>query len=104
MRAPSILLGALSLIAIPVLAQAGGFSPESSALEVANNSGVCGELGVLDATLQADGTVAVVCNEDPTAFLPLAGGLGPLLGLGAAAAVVGIAASSDDNGATSDTQ
>lgn len=58
-------------------------SPEE-AFRIATESGICGDAGVAEAIFNAESIVEATCN-DATAFLPLAGGLGPLLGLGAGA-------------------
>lgn len=98
MRNLSLLAGIMVLGAIPVASHA----VDADALDVANRSGACGELGVLSASYQADGTISAVCNEDPTAIVPLFGALGPVVGLGAVVAAV--AAGSDDSSSTPDTQ
>lgn len=68
---------------------------------VAEAQGVCAPFGVASATLTPDGAIRAVCNEDATAFVPLLGGLGPALGVGAAAAVAAAVAGGN---ATPDTQ
>lgn len=70
-------------------------------IDVAEAQGVCGVFGVASATLDSDGAIRVVCNEDATAFAPLLGGLGPALGAGAA---VVVAAAVANGNATPDTQ
>lgn len=49
----------------------------------AEESGVCGDLGVASAVLNDAGQIAATCNDDAVAFLPLVGtqALAGLLGL-----------------------
>ena len=70
-------------------------------VSIAEASGACGPFGVASAVLNAEGVISVTCNEDATAFVPLLGGLGPILGLGVAATVVGAIA---DGNSTPDTR
>lgn len=72
----------LMLSGLPLSAQG---VPDLVAL--AEAQGACVPFGVATAVLDSDGALRVTCNEDATAFVPLLGGLGPLLGLGAAATV-----------------
>lgn len=74
-------------------------SPEE-AFRIATESGICGDAGVAAAIFNAESIVEATCN-DATAFLPLAGGLAPLLGLGAG--VLALAATAGGS-ATPDTQ
>ncbi len=70
-------------------------------IAVAEGQGACGPFGVATAVLGADGALRVTCNDDATAFVPLLGGLAPVLGLGAAATV---AAALAGGNATPDTR
>lgn len=70
-------------------------------IAIAEAQGACGPFGVATAVLDADGALRVTCNEDATAFVPLLGGLAPVLGLGAAATV---AAALAGGNATPDTR
>ena len=58
-------------------------------IAIAEAQGTCGPFGVASAVLDSEGVIRVTCNEDATAFVPLLGGLGPVLGLGVAATVAG---------------
>lgn len=70
------------LTAVPVLAE----GVADSVMQAAIDSGVCGEAAVRSATFnEARNIIEVTCEEEPAGFLPLLGGLGPALGLGAAA-------------------
>lgn len=75
--------------------------PAFDPVAIAEAQGVCAPFGVASASMDADGTIRAVCNEDATAFAPLLGGLGPALGAGAAVAV---AAAVANGNATPDTQ
>jgi hypothetical protein len=68
---------------------------------IAEAQGACVPFGVATAVLDSEGALRVTCNEDATAFVPLIGGLGPVLGLGAAATVASAIAGGN---ATPDTQ
>ncbi|WP_296423055.1 hypothetical protein [Yoonia sp.] len=70
-------------------------------IAIVQASGVCAPFGVASATAAPDGTIRAVCNDDATAFVPLLGGLGPVLGAGAAVAV---ASAVSGGNATPDTQ
>ena len=50
---------------------------------------VCEPYGVAEAVYDAQGRILVTCNEDATAFVPVLGGLGPVLGLVASMVVAG---------------
>lgn len=68
---------------------------------VAEAQGVCAPFGVNTAVMDAQGVIRVTCNEDATAFVPLLGGLAPVLGLSAVATA---AAAIAGGNATPDTQ
>lgn len=90
---------ALSLAAAPLLAQ--DAAPVDPILQAAIDSGVCGDARVASAVLnEAENVIEVTCEEDVAGFVPLVGGLAPLLA-GGAAVVVAAAAG---GGSTSDTQ
>lgn len=85
-------------------ALAGGLADtivEIDAIEQARLSGVCGDRAVSSAAFNANGQLEVVCSEDATAFIPLAGGLLPLLG---AAALPALLSAAGGGTATPDTQ
>ena len=69
--------------------------------ELAAQSGACGNRGVASASIRSDGALVVTCNEDASAFVPLAGGLAPALGAAALAALLGAIS---DGSTTSDTR
>ncbi|MEJ6403691.1 hypothetical protein [Yoonia sp. 2307UL14-13] len=58
---------------------------------VAATQGVCEPFGVAAARYAPDGHIAVTCNEDATAFVPILGGVAPALGLAAAVLAQSIA-------------
>lgn len=94
---------ALSAVAAPVFADShmstGGLV--DPIMQAAIDSGVCGEARVATAVLnEAENVIEVTCEEDVAGFVPLVGGLGPLLAGGAAVLVAAAAG----GGATSDTQ
>ncbi len=86
----------LAFTGLPVSAQ-----DAPDLIAIAQSQGACGPFGVATAVLDAEGALRVTCNEDATAFVPLLGGLAPVLGLGAAATV---AAALAGGNATPDTQ
>ncbi len=86
----------LAFAGLPALAQ-----DAPDLIAIAQSQGACGPFGVATAVLDAEGVLRVTCNEDATAFVPLLGGLAPVLGLGAAATV---AAALAGGNATPDTQ
>ena len=55
---------------------------------IAEAQGVCAPAPVATATLDVEGVIRATCAEDATAFVPLLGGLAPVLGLGAAATAI----------------
>lgn len=87
---------ALAFFAVASLAQT-----VDEAIEIAQSQGVCDPFGVASASVGVDGTIFAKCNEDVTAIVPLLGGLAPVLGLGATAAV---ASALQGGNATPDTQ
>lgn len=68
---------------------------------IAEAQGVCVPFGVADARFDAAGVLQVTCEDDATAFVPLLGGLAPLLGAGGIAA---LAAAISGGNSTPDTQ
>lgn len=62
----------------------------------------CGDLPIASALFNAAGAIEVECEDDVTGFLPLAGGIGPALGLGGAVILAALAGGG--TGGTSDTQ
>ncbi|PUB12117.1 hypothetical protein DFP92_11193 [Yoonia sediminilitoris] len=56
-------------------------------IAIAEAQGACAPFGVKTAIFDDQGSIRVTCNEDATAFVPLLGGLAPLVGLGAVATV-----------------
>lgn len=95
-------LFAFTAAAGPLVAQdAGTEEPVDPIMQAAIDSGVCGEARVATAVLnEAENVIEVTCEEDVAGFVPLVGGLGPLLAGGAAVLVAAAAG----GGATSDTQ
>lgn len=89
------------ILAMSVIASVAHTQAVTDPVAIAEAQGVCGPFGVQSATIDVDGTIRAICNEDATAFAPLLGGLGPALGAGAAAAV---AAAIANGNATPDTQ
>lgn len=102
------------LAAGAIAAPAVGQSRNDEAMRIAEESRMCGDLKILRAEFRRHGNVGVLCQgagADPIApaanmgeatnFIPLIGGLGPLLGLGGGALVVGTLAGGSS---TSDTQ
>ncbi len=70
-------------------------------IAIAEAQGACVPFGVATARFDDAGVLFVTCEEDATAFVPLLGGLAPLLGAAGAAA---IAASVAGGNSTPDTQ
>lgn len=95
----SVMLGSIFLLSVWMNASLA--QPLIDPLAVAQASGVCAPFGVASASLKADGTIRATCNEDATAFVPLLGALGPVLGAGTALA---LAAAVSGGNATPDTQ
>ena len=88
----------------PVLPDQAPGGNSALAFELATASGVCGDPGVETAEFVTPEEISVTCNEDATGFVPLAGGLAPLL-LGGAAAAAALAATAGGGGSsTPDTQ
>lgn len=101
---------AAGAIAAPAIAQ----SRDDEAMRIAKESRMCGDLKIIRAEFRRHGNVGVLCEGaalppanaaagmgEATNFVPLIGGLGPLLGLGGGALVVGALAGGSS---TSDTQ
>ncbi|WP_319825150.1 hypothetical protein [Thalassovita sp.] len=97
-----------TVAALPVAAQ----SRDDEAMRIARESRLCGDRGILRAEFRRHGNVGVLCEGassplppaemgEATNFIPLIGGLGPILGLGGGALVVGALGSGSS---TSDTQ
>jgi len=96
----TILAVAATLMATSAFAQT---QSQADLIALATANGACPDTSVATAVLNAeDNTLAVTCNEDVVAFVPLLGGFAPVLGLGAAAAA-GVAALAN-SGSTSDSQ
>ncbi|MFO8126631.1 hypothetical protein [Yoonia sp.] len=74
-------------------------------MQIAIDSGVCGEAFVASARFEADENVIMVtCEEDAEGFIPLVGGLAPgLAGAAAAAAGAAILSATSGGGAPADT-
>ncbi|WP_341366851.1 hypothetical protein [Yoonia sp. BS5-3] len=68
---------------------------------LAEAQGVCVPFGVASARFDDAGVLRVTCADDATAFVPILGGLAPLLGAGGVAA---IAAAIAGGNSTPDTQ
>jgi hypothetical protein len=86
---------------------AGGLVSQAMAQDVdpyvqaAIDSGICGDAPVASAVFDpATNQVSVTCEEDVAGFLPLVGGLGPILAGGAAL----VLAAAGGGGGASDTQ
>ncbi|NCO87845.1 MAG: hypothetical protein GW886_14565 [Rhodobacterales bacterium] len=97
-RLMSIAILGMAMTGAPVMAQD---TSDEEAMRVAVASGVCGDLEVLSARFLENGTVSVDC-EDATGFVPLLGGLGPVLA--GAAGVGALAAAAGGGGSTPQTQ
>lgn len=102
------------LAACAIAAPAAAQSRNDEAMRIAKESRMCGDLKILRAEFRRHGNVGVLCEGagisptppaadmgEATNFIPLIGGLGPLLGLGGGALVVGTLAGGSS---TSDTQ
>lgn len=99
-----LIAAAAAVIASPLVAQTDLATSDQSAFDQATAAGVCGAAGVATAVFVNPAEISVTCNEDEaTAFVPLLGGLAPLL-LGGAAAVALAATAAGDGGTTPDTQ
>lgn len=72
---------------------------DPEAVQIAVDSGICGDREVASARFLEDGSVGVQCEEDVVAFVPLAGA--PGLVAAAGAVLLGAAAG---GGSTPDTQ
>lgn len=68
---------------------------------IAEAQGACTPFGVATARFDDAGVLLVTCEDDATAFVPLLGGLAPLLGAAGAAAVAAAVAGGNS---TPDTQ
>lgn len=107
------ILAALSLGVLAVPAMAQDRTTPQEAMRIAVESRMCGQLDVLRAEWRRGGNIGVLCQGavaipkppadmgQATNFVPLIGGLVPLLGLGGGALVVG---SLSGGSSTSDTQ
>ena len=84
-------------LSLPVAAMAQTIDP----LQVAIESGVCGDLGVLSASFTDTNTITAICNEDAEAFLPLVGGLAPVAA--ALGGIIIVAAAGGGDGPSSTT-
>ena len=93
-------LSVLALTTAPVLAQDTAFGTEARAIEIATEAGVCGEAPVASATFTSATNVSATCDEDVEGFVPLVGGLVPVL-VGGVAVVL---AAATGGGAPPDTQ
>lgn len=103
-------LAILAATAAALPAMAGPRSEE--AMRIAKESRMCGDLKIVRAEFRRHGNVGVLCEGgalpieaaemgEATNFVPLIGGLGPILGLGGGALVVGALGGGSS---TSDTQ
>ena len=110
MRVPMLCLAA-AVAALPAVSAAQGvrtvvtpdqIPADATPFEVAVLLGVCGDRDVVDARWVEEDLIGYRCADEVTAFVPLIGGLAPLLGAAAAAAAV--AAAGDAGSSTSDTQ
>lgn len=70
-------------------------------IAIAQAQGVCVPFGVASAQFDDAGVLRVICEEDATAFVPVLGGLAPLLGAGGIAALAAAVAAGNS---TPDTQ
>lgn len=70
-------------------------------IAIAEAQGACVPFGVATARFDDAGVLLVTCEDDATAFVPLLGGLAPLLGAAGAAAVAAAVAGGNS---TPDTQ
>lgn len=100
-------LASVALTAAPAMAE---IRSDKEALRIAKQSRMCGDLAILRAEFRRHGNVGVLCDGgitppadvgEATNFVPLVGGLGPLLGLGGGAVVAGVLGGGSS---TSDTQ
>lgn len=101
---------AMTMLAVPAFAQ--DRTPEL-AMQIAEQSRMCGEAKILRAEWRRHGNIGVLCEGivaapphaagmgQATNFVPLIGGLGAALGIGGGALVVGALAGGSS---TSDTQ
>lgn len=102
--------GAAMATAMPALAQS---RTKEEAMRIAEESRMCGDLRIVRAEFRRHGNVGVLCEGgivpptsgaamgEATNFVPLIGGLGPILGLGGGALVV---STLGGGSSTSDTQ
>ena len=105
----TIILLAAAGMALPALAQS---RSSEEAMRIAKESRMCGDLRIVRAEFRRHGNIGVLCEGgilppteaamgEATNFVPLIGGLGPILGLGGGAlAVTALSGGSS----TSDTQ
>lgn len=99
---------AAGAIAFPAFAQS---RTNAEAMQIAKQSRMCGDLRIIRAEWRRHGNIGVECEAaaavppsdmgQATNFVPLIGGLGPLLGLGGGAVIVGALGGGSS---TSDTQ
>lgn len=93
-----------TILAVAATLMATSAFAQTDLIALATANGACPDTSVATAVLNAeDNTLAVTCNEDVVAFVPLLGGFAPVLGLGAAA-VAGVAALANSGSSTSDSQ
>ena len=63
--------------------------PQNDLISMPQVQAICEPYGVADAVYDAQGRIVVTCHEDATAFVPILGGLGPVLSLLASMVVAG---------------
>ncbi len=104
----ALAITAATSFVMPAVAQ----SSNEEAMRIARESRLCGDREILRAEFRRHGNVGVLCEGaasptppagmgEATNFVPLIGGLGPILGLGGGALVVG---AMGGGSSTSDTQ
>ncbi|SFR44649.1 hypothetical protein SAMN04488005_2055 [Yoonia tamlensis] len=81
-----IILGACGVI---FLAGAALADAKSDLIAIPQVQAACVPYGVADAVYDAQGRIVVTCHEDATAFVPVLGGIGPLLGFVGSLVVAG---------------
>lgn len=99
---------AAGAVALPAFAQS---RTSAEAMRIAKESQMCGDVEIIRAEWRRHGNIGVLCEGaaavppgdmgQATNFVPLIGGLGPLLGLGGGAVIVGALGGGSS---TSDTQ
>jgi len=94
-------LVAVSMMCLPLGVAEAQNAQDPIALALAQAQGLCVPFGVAYAGFDAAGVLQVTCEDDATAFVPLLGGLAPLLGAGGVAAM---AAAIAGGNSTPDTQ